>query len=206
MSIPNAVVAAIKAQTSFGLFPVTGTESFSGQCLKTKILQFDSDATLRLTRMDLAFLVICARQILLRAPAVRAVITRDFGVSAISVAAGATGTSGANGAARGANGTDGAHGSAGSAGQTIQLPQIYLLVEDILVHPYGPVEWFDLSIVVPGVDGAPGGTGGNGGNGGAGAPGVIGDGGGIRARQGMAAEAELEVLAVPRGQAGSAGR
>jgi hypothetical protein len=177
MSVPDAVVAAIKAQASLDLFPVTGTETFSAQCLKTKILQFDSGATLRLSRLDLPFLVISARLVLLRAPLVRATITRDLGVSAISGASGVGGTSGINGAA-GANGIDGANGAAGSAGHTRQLPPIYLLVEDILVQPDGPVNWFDLSIVVSGVDGASGGTGGSGGNGGAGGPGVAAVGGG----------------------------
>ena len=173
MSLPNNVLAVIKSQTSLGLFPICGTETYAGQCLKTKILQFDSDSTLRLTRMDLPFLVICARQILLRAPLVRATVTRDFSVSATP---GSFGTSGApipNATKTGANGSDGIHGTAGGAGGTLQLPKLYLLVEDILIHPGAPIDWFDLSILMPGADGGPGGPGGFGGRGADGGPGAI---------------------------------
>jgi hypothetical protein len=50
MNIPSDVLSAVKAAPTLDLFPVTGTEPFSGQVLKTHQLQFDSGATLQLTR------------------------------------------------------------------------------------------------------------------------------------------------------------
>ena len=82
MDIPANVLAAVKAAPTLDLFPVTDTELFSGQVLKTRVLQFDSGAVLRLTRLDAPFLIISARQILLRGEVPHGTITRDM--SAIS--------------------------------------------------------------------------------------------------------------------------
>ena len=50
MDIPSNVLAAVKAAPTLDLFPVTDTELFSGQVLKTRVLQFDSGAVLHVTR------------------------------------------------------------------------------------------------------------------------------------------------------------
>jgi hypothetical protein len=115
MDVPDEVVKAVRAQASFDLFPVTQNENYSGQILKAKILQFDASATLTLTRLDQPFLAICTRQILLRAPDVRAAITRDMAASPPPNVLGISGAPGANGS-NGANGVDGTPGLPGGAG------------------------------------------------------------------------------------------
>jgi hypothetical protein len=190
MDIPANVLAAVKAAPTLDLFPVTDTELFSGQVLKTRVLQFDSGAVLRLTRLDAPFLIISARQILLRGEVPHGTITRDMSVVSKGGTAGASGANGKNGALpaprpgtggppqQGMAGGDGAAGSAGGPGQAGQLPPVYLFVEQILGHPHAPVEWLDLWLLMPGIDGGAGGPGGNGGFGGAGGPGGPGGNGG----------------------------
>ena len=189
MDIPANVLAAVKAAPTLDLFPVTGTELFSGQVLKTRVLQFDSGAVLRLTRLDAPFLIICARQIFLRGQAPHGTITREMSVVPRGGTPGAVGANGKNGVPaqqpkaggppqQGMAGGNGAAGSAGGPGQAGQLPPLYLFAEQMLGHPHAPVEWLDLWLLMPGIDGGAGGPGGNGGNGGDGGPGGPGGQGG----------------------------
>ena len=171
MDIPDKVLAAVKSAAVHDLFPVTGTESYAQPILKTRILQFDSGATLRLSRMDAPFLAICTRQILLRAPDMRSIITRDLEANAPAGAPGLAGKNGANGNQDGTHGQDGTSGSAGAPGQTVSLPALYLFAEEISGQVGSPVAGFDLELIFPGIGGGAGGAGGAGGDGGHGGPG-----------------------------------
>jgi hypothetical protein len=182
MDIPAEVHSAVKAAPTWDLFPVTGTELFSGQVLKAHKLQFDSGATLQLTRLDLPFLAICTNQILLRAPAVRSNILRNPNFAAADGVAGSSGSAGSSGfagvpwgaATAGGIGQDGTAGTNGGPGGTATLPPLYLFAEEVLIHPGSPMTWFDLALDFSGVRGGAGGAGGpggSGGNGGKGAPG-----------------------------------
>jgi hypothetical protein len=185
MEVPAEVINALKASIASDLYPVTGTESYGLSVLKTRVLQFDSGAVLSLTKLDAPFLIICARQILLRGPAPRATITRDTNVVSKD------GAAGANGAPKmdaplpaqpapgpGLDGAPGAAGAPGTPGQSLQVPSLYLFVEQIVGHPHAPVEWLDLWLLMSGIDGGGGGAGGNGGNGGRGGRGGSGGAGG----------------------------
>jgi len=171
MDIPPAVITALQAVTASDLYPVSGTESYSLPILKTRILQFDSGAVLRLARLDVPFIIICAQQILLRGPAPRATITRDTGVVAKTGAAGAPGARGVAGERQGMAGANATGGSPGAPGQSAQLPPLYLFMEEMVAHPKAPVEWLDFWLLMAGIDGGAGGAGGYGGDGGPGAAG-----------------------------------
>ena len=174
MDIPPEVINALQASTASDLYPVTGSESYDSAILKTGILQFDSGAILRLTRLDVPFLIICARQILLRGPAPHATITRDMGIVAKTGAFGANGVRGTDGARAGMGGAHAAGGSAGMPGQSDALPPLYIFMEEMVAHPQAPSEWLDFWLLMPGIGGGAGGVGGSGGDGGVGAAGTPG--------------------------------
>ena len=165
MSIPDPVLHAIQAQSSFDLFPVTGTETYSAPILKANILQFDSGAVLQLKVLAVPYLVICARQVLLLAPSPGAVITRDPSFLTQPGVPGTSGAAGTSGVAHSENGMDGSAASGGTPGNTMALPKVYFFTEKIVVQPNSPAAWTNLSFFLVGFDGGVGGAGGNGGNG-----------------------------------------
>jgi len=171
MDIPADVLSAVKTTPTWDLFPVTGTEVFSGQVLKAHKLQFDSGATLVLMRLDLPFLAICTNQILLRAPAVKSTIMRDPNLVAPDGIAGSPGNPGSCPPQPGGHGSNGSAGTKGGPGGTVAIPTLYLFVEEVLIHPGSQLTWFDLAIDFAGVRGGVGGAGGDGGSGGRGANG-----------------------------------
>jgi hypothetical protein len=173
------VINAIKEARASDLFPVSGTERYASQILKTNTLQFDSGASLILTRTDVPFVAICARRILLRAPDVRGTISRDVamtGEGGESGQAGLEGIPGAPGQPFSANpdggaGADGADGGPAADGRPATLPTVYFFGEQIRNQSGAPVQFQDLALVFPGIDGGEGGAGGDGGSGGPGGQG-----------------------------------
>ena len=151
MDIPDKVLAAVKSAAVHDLFPVTGTESYAQPILKTRILQFDFGATLRLSRMDAPFLAICTRQILLRAPDMRSIITRDLRPMLRRGLPAWPGRTAPTGIQDGMHGQDGTPGSAGAPGQTASLPALYLFAEEISGQAGSPVAGFDLELLFPGM-------------------------------------------------------
>jgi hypothetical protein len=183
MQIPAAVVAAIKATAGYDEYPVTGLDIFDLPILKTRVLQFDSGATLQFSQINAPFLAICAQKIIFRGPAPQATITRALGAAAVSGIPGAVGVRGKDGARGGALGTSGTPGASGTAGQSLTLPMFYLFTEGLVTQANIPIEWIDLSLILPGVDGGAGGPGGTGGDGGAGAQGQPGRDAGLSCAQ-----------------------
>lgn len=171
-SLPKDIEQAIKsAPLTQSLIPISGEEKFSQQIIKADEISFADGAKLTLTGLNYPWVVIAAQRIKFAKPENYSIIQRD--PSALSQN-GSTGPSGSNGADNpgetnrtGNTGYPGNPGGPAKPGETRQMPDIYLVVGDLL-DPKGkiPPGVLNLVMLFRGIDGGDGGIGGRGGNGG----------------------------------------
>jgi hypothetical protein len=172
-NLPSEIAAAVKAAPlTKTLIPISGEEKFNQQIIKADEISFADGAKMTLTNMNVPWIVVAAQRLKFLKPDAYSIIQRD--PAKLSGSPGIQGAAGGNGADNpgetnrtGNPGYPGNPGGPGSQGETKQLPEVYLVVGELL-DPKGqiPPGFLNLVMIFRGVDGGDGGVGGRGGNGG----------------------------------------
>ncbi|ACB28409.1 hypothetical protein [Methylobacterium radiotolerans] len=190
--IPKDVADAIKAAANVkDVIPISGSESFAQQVVKSDEIVFDRGSHLVIKNLSAPWIAIAAKNIKFRDPINYSFIERDYTIT--SAPDGKNGATGAKGPddfgetnRRGNDGHPGGPGLAGSAGSSMPLPTIYIIAGKLLddKNQEIPAGILNLAVLARGVDGGMGGTGGRGGNGGHAGNGKEGASGGFDCKEG----------------------
>ncbi|RZL78670.1 MAG: hypothetical protein EOP66_07750, partial [Sphingomonas sp.] len=149
-SVDDALPAEIRlllASTAPGqsLFPVNGSEPFSGTVLKADVISFSANSELVLGATSAPFIIIAARDV--KFPDT----TSSYRIRFETPTA--------------ANGADGTSGNAGGAGASVALPHVYFVVDHFSVGDDATPRLINLALKFRGVAGGDGGRGGIGADG-----------------------------------------
>jgi len=168
--LTEEMIKKINLTDKQGIYSVAEVVKFDQQVLRADELVFSPNSVLELTNLDYDYILIVANKIKFTAPLKKATIKRAFDVFAENGTDGNLGSNGVSGTTGGKNGSDGTNGGIGQKGgkgKTKQLPKIYIITNEVTSQASNQaLDYINLKLLFPGIDGGSGGNGGRGGNGG----------------------------------------
>jgi len=183
--LTDDMINQVNSTPKEGIFSIAETVKFDKQILRADEIVFAPNSTLELTNMDYDWIILIADKIKFTAPLKKATIKRGFEIYASDGDKGEQGLNGNNGSGTGSNGTNGQDGKKGGKGNTKQLPNIYIVTNQVTSQKSNLApDYINLKLILPGIDGGRGGIGGEGGDGGNGTKGVKGANGVVDCRRG----------------------
>lgn len=163
----DQIIQQVKATPKKDLLSVVGQLEVSENIVRVENLVFHDNSLLQFTNLDAPYLVVAAKNLKFNAPKIKSSVSiKSIDINRLK---GDNGSNGAN--AQNGNGAHGSNGTTGGKGKTKQLPDVYLMIENISTD-FGDLSTFDWRLIFSGFKGGQGGQGGNGGNGGRGQDGV----------------------------------